>query len=300
MEEHPKLFISYSHDNQAHKDWVLKLATDLRAHMGVDVTFDQWDLRIGGDLSLFMEQGLSSASLVMCICSDEYVRKANAGIRGSGYEKMILTQALLNDTNTDSIIPVMRCNREKKMPTFLGTKLYIDFSNDSDYLTRLGELRDRIYNKDISKKPSLGQNPFSKVGTNAITVKTDIERAMYHSPIMSGSVSFDFNNNSGEYLVGTGDYEFNTQWSECGSQSIYAYRDKVKLIGYSPDIHEIPTNDDFSEFDFTSRARKIRVGEVIIWLNQNGKYMATKVTNVEVASRGAEKNVLSFDYRIYH
>lgn len=28
--EHPKLFISYSHDNDEHKKWVLKLATDLR------------------------------------------------------------------------------------------------------------------------------------------------------------------------------------------------------------------------------------------------------------------------------
>lgn len=299
MEEHPKLFISYSHDNQAHKDWALKLATDLRQHMGVDVIFDQWDLRIGADLSLFMEQGLSSASLVLCLCSDEYVRKANAGIRGSGYEKMILTQALLNDTNTDYIIPVMRCNSTKQLPTFLVTKLYIDFSDDGDYLTKLGELAARIYNEDISKKPPLGQSPFSKAGANSITVKTDIEKAMYHSPAMSGSVSFDFMNNNGKYLVGTGDYAFRTDWSECGGRSIHAYSDDVKLIGYLRGVNDIPKDCQFNNFDFTSRCRAVSVGEVLIWLNHKGKFMATKITNVQVISRGAERNNLSFDYYIY-
>jgi len=145
MAEHPKAFISYSHDNDEHKTWVKKLATDLRQHMGVDVIFDQWDLRIGGDLSLFMEQGLSEAALVICICSNEYVRKSNAGIGGSGYEKMILTSALIKNTNIDYIIPIMRCNADKTLPTFLGTKLYVDFSEDDSYLEKLGELVARIY-----------------------------------------------------------------------------------------------------------------------------------------------------------
>lgn len=72
MRKHPKLVISYSHDNEEHKACVKKLATDLRQHMGVDVMLDQWDLRIGGDLSLFMEQGLSESSLMMCVCFDIY------------------------------------------------------------------------------------------------------------------------------------------------------------------------------------------------------------------------------------
>lgn len=36
MVEHPKVFISYSHDSDTHKNWVLKLATDLRQHFGVE------------------------------------------------------------------------------------------------------------------------------------------------------------------------------------------------------------------------------------------------------------------------
>ena len=53
----PSVFISYSHDDQNHKNWVRKLATNLRFH-GVDVILDQFDLRIGTDLRFFMESDL--------------------------------------------------------------------------------------------------------------------------------------------------------------------------------------------------------------------------------------------------
>lgn len=78
-DNHPKLFISYSWDNEInndHKNWVLKLATDLRRH-GVDVILDQWDARLGNDLAFFMEQGLTNSQLVICVCSAQYTAKAN-------------------------------------------------------------------------------------------------------------------------------------------------------------------------------------------------------------------------------
>ncbi len=299
MVEHPKVFISYSHDSDTHKNWVLKLATDLRQHFGVDVILDQWDLRVGGDLSLFMEQGLSESSLVICICSDEYVRKANAGIGGSGYEKMILTQSLLKNTNIDYILPVVRCNKNNIMPTFLGTKLYVNFSNDEEYLNKMSELLARIYNEDISLKPPLGESPYSKKNANSITIKTDIEKAQYHNPLMDGTVSFDFKSNSGDFTIGSGEYEFITHWSECDGNTIYAYRDRAKLIGYCAGKNSIPENSDFSEYDFTSRTREISVGEVVVYMNHNNKFVAILVTNVAVRTRGKGTNNLSFTYKIY-
>jgi hypothetical protein len=47
MQQAPRVFMFYSHDDQAHKDWVLGLATRLVAN-GVDVLLDQWDMRLGG------------------------------------------------------------------------------------------------------------------------------------------------------------------------------------------------------------------------------------------------------------
>src|SRR5450830_730146 len=64
----PKVFVSYSHDSQEHKDWVLKLSTRLVAN-GVDIILDQWDLPLGGDLPRFMALGLTGADRVLAICT---------------------------------------------------------------------------------------------------------------------------------------------------------------------------------------------------------------------------------------
>jgi hypothetical protein len=91
---HPEVFISYSHDSQDHKLWVLNLATRLRTN-GVDAILDQWDLGPGGDLPHFMEQSISRSSRVLMVCTERYVEKANAGTGGVGYEKMIVTSDLV-------------------------------------------------------------------------------------------------------------------------------------------------------------------------------------------------------------
>ena len=50
----PKAFISYSWDDDAHKEWVKGLATRLRAD-GVDVTLDRWHAIPGEAIPAFME-----------------------------------------------------------------------------------------------------------------------------------------------------------------------------------------------------------------------------------------------------
>src|SRR5437773_12522615 len=92
----PKLFVSYSHDSEQHKDWVLTLATRLMAN-GVDVILDQWDLTLGADLLRFMEQGLSEAKRVLAICPDDYVQEANARRGGVRSDEMILTAHVMEE-----------------------------------------------------------------------------------------------------------------------------------------------------------------------------------------------------------
>lgn len=140
----PKVFVSYSHDTDCHKNWVLSLATRLLAN-GVDVVLDQWDLTLGSDLPRFMETGLTAAQRVLTVCTEPYVAKANAGRGGVGYEKMILTAQLIRDISTDRIIPVIRKNTlVPPVPTFLSSRVYIDFRDDLAYETRYAELlRDR-------------------------------------------------------------------------------------------------------------------------------------------------------------
>ena len=299
MEQSPKVFISYSHDDEAHKQWVLKLASHLRTELAVDVILDQWDLRVGSDLSLYMEQGISGANLVVCICSANYVRKANEGVCGTGYEKMILTKSLLNNTNTDFIIPIVRNNPDKTTPVFLGTKLYLDFSDDDYYFEKLKELAQRIYNEDIAQKPKLGSLSFGCEELKALEMKNAIEATKYHNPYFEGEVVFDYSNNSSTYTIGNGEYQFDTRWSSCSMNSIYAYRDNVKYIGYISNFCDFPTAEQLNSFDYTSRVRTISVGEVVVWVNEYGNYAVTKIKKLQVKSRGAEADLLEFEYKIY-
>jgi hypothetical protein len=53
----PKVFISYSHDSDEHKNWVLQLATRLRSNR-VDANIDRWNIKLGSDIAKIMEKGL--------------------------------------------------------------------------------------------------------------------------------------------------------------------------------------------------------------------------------------------------
>ena len=291
----PSVFFSYSHDNEAHKKWVLKLATDMRSH-GVNAVLDQWDLRLGSDLRFFMENGLSSANLVLCICSEAYVKKVNTGTSGAGYEGMIMTQALLKNANSDYIISIVRNNNsDDKVPKAFGSKLYIDFSDDLQYFTNYQQLLERIYGEDIKKKPPLGMNPFSDTIAKKVEVKNKIESARYHSPEPSGSVVFRFDNNNGNYILGNGEYVFQTHWSRCGNNSIYA----VGNIGFSPELTDYPQLEDIINLDFTSRTRTIRTNQIVVYMNEFSHFVAIKLGAVKSSSHGYPYDEMQFDYYIY-
>ena len=158
----PKVFISYSHDSQEHKKWVLDLATRLR-NSGVDAIIDQWELRPGDDLPHFMETHLADSDYVVMICTDKYVEKANSGIGGVGYEKMIITADLLSSIDSNKVLPVIRQFGTHNVPTFLRTKLFINFSRDDDYEFSFDELVRTFHDSPIFKKPEIGNNPFTPV-----------------------------------------------------------------------------------------------------------------------------------------
>lgn len=295
--DNKKAFVSYAWDSEEHKKWVLKLATNLRSH-GIDVILDQWDARLGNDLPFFMEQGLTTSHFVICVCSDKYIEKANGGIGGAGYEKRILASELM-DNNKLFVIPIIKNNSQKnKLPTFLSGLRYVDFDN-RDYYNCYQELLERIYDEDIKKKPPLGCNPFVSTSiSDQITTKLNIEKVEFQNPFFEGKASFDYKKNSGSYIIGEGDYEFNTQWSECGHNSIYCYRDHVYRLGYNPHYKEFPTPNEFINFDFSSRARSVNVGEIVILENNHHKFAALRILKVVRRNEDID-HLLEFEYRIY-
>jgi hypothetical protein len=158
----PKVFISYSHDSQEHKQWVLEFATRLR-NSGVDAILDQWDLQPGDDLPHFMERNLASSERVLMVCTERYVEKANSGSGGVGYEKMIITADLLKTIGSKKVIPIIRQAGTHETPIFLKTKLFLDFSRKDQSEYAFDELIRTLHGAPLFIKPPVGNSPFTPV-----------------------------------------------------------------------------------------------------------------------------------------
>lgn len=157
----PKVFVSYSHDSDEHKAWVAKLTTDL-CRNGVDATLDQFDLALGQDVAMFMQRGVATSDRVIMVCSEAYVKKADAGAGGVGYERLVITSEVVQNIDTKKFIPLVRGNPSSpKVPRFMGPRFYVDFTRDEDYTAKLEEILREIHNVPLAAKPPLGPNPFS-------------------------------------------------------------------------------------------------------------------------------------------
>jgi hypothetical protein len=190
----PKVFISYSHDNLEHKKWVLDLAIRMRNN-GIDAIIDQWELKPGDDLPHFMEKNLDSADSILMICSENYVLKANQGKGGVGYEKMIITSNLLSNIDENKIIPIIKQDGGNLVPTFLKTKLYINFSKKDDYEFSFDELIRTIHKSPLYLKPEIGNNPFKD--------NQNIEELKVHDGILElmNDVVSIFESNTANYIL---------------------------------------------------------------------------------------------------
>ena len=116
-----------------------------------------------------------------------------------------------------------------------------------------------------------------------------------------GMVSFCFANNGGRFtIVGMDGTRFVTAWSECGSDTIYAYKDYVKVVGVSDTLNGFPeTSAAFIDLAWEQRARTIKVGSFVVFMNDDGRFLCAHVKKIGTKSRGAVDNIVVFDYKIY-
>ena len=295
----PTVFVSYSHDDEDHSNWVLQLATRLRSN-GVNTILDRWNLTLGKDVAAFIEQGLSKSHRILCICSDNYVNKANSIEGGVGYEKKIMTVEIMADLNGDWVIPIIRNNRaDEKVPNFLKGALYIDFEDDLLYETKYEELLRSLLDEPVLPVPPLGENPFKTVKQFA-SRKFLPSSEKYVSPAMTGRVTFDYSNNNGRYSIGSGELMFETKWSKSSDRNIQLLSDpdSILTVAVVKDKGEIREVDDARTYDGSSRIRRPNVGQIAVLRNSNGFWAAIKVISIKDDIRGSQFDEVTFDYVI--
>ena len=124
----PTAFISYSWDDDEHKEWVRSLTTRLRSD-GVNVTLDRWAAVPGDQLPAFMERAIRENEFVVIICTPRYKCRSDAREGGVGYEGDIMTGEVLAGQNARKFIPVLRRGSWiQAAPAWLAGKYHINLS----------------------------------------------------------------------------------------------------------------------------------------------------------------------------
>ncbi len=142
-----KIFISYSWDNETHKDWVKKLADDLECYKEFHVILDEYDLNSTIDKNYFMEKGIFESQLILIICTKEYAYKANNRLSGVGIETFMTTikhWEEMVENKESNIFAIVRENRTLSIPNYLKGKISISFQDDEQYNKSLNYLITQI------------------------------------------------------------------------------------------------------------------------------------------------------------
>lgn len=152
-------FISYSWDDENHKQWVLQLAKDLY-QKGIVALLDQF-LPAGYSLTHFMNKGLSIADKVIIIGTPQYKEKSMKSLSGGvSYEESIIHTDLMENIASVKFLPVVRVGDfSSSLPVLLCRRVGVDFTDDSKYDSLLSEIVREIYDVPKHSIPVLGPVP---------------------------------------------------------------------------------------------------------------------------------------------
>jgi SEFIR domain len=134
-----KVFISYSHDSQAHKDRILALADQLRDD-GIDCNIDQYELSPLEGWQRWMLNQIEDANIVLVVCTEPYhIRfrgheEAGKG-KGSIWESGAIIQELYDTQGLNSkFIPlILKADDSKFIPMSLRNTTFYRLIVAGDY-----------------------------------------------------------------------------------------------------------------------------------------------------------------------
>lgn len=156
----PLIFISYTWDDEPHKEWVLKLANRFISD-GIETILDRHELRLGRNMPHFMERSIAKADKVLIIFTPGYKAKADNRTGGAGYEYSIMNADLYhNQTTNEKIIPILRAGSQREsIPAFMQQFIHLDMTDNNLFADRYNELKNHICNQPLLDKPVLGPSP---------------------------------------------------------------------------------------------------------------------------------------------
>ena len=135
----PTVFISYSHDNEQHKEKVLSFANQLYTD-DVDCIFDQYEVLPAYGWMRWMENGIDEADFVILICTETYYKrvmgkeKKGIGLGGKFEGKIIYNKIYHDDCKNEKFLPVVFNNNDRQyIPELLKDFTNFFIKDDESY-----------------------------------------------------------------------------------------------------------------------------------------------------------------------
>ncbi|WP_292994095.1 SEFIR domain-containing protein [Nitrosomonas sp.] len=155
-----KVFISYSHDSDEHREWVLGLSERLRQD-GIVTILDRY-VENGSPPKgwpLWMLDSLDEAPHVLCVCTETYYRRFRGfEVPGKGkgvdWEGTMITQALYNARSVSSKFIAVLCKSDDEpyIPEPLRPRAHYVLSSEGNYQA----LYDALLNQGGVKPGNVG------------------------------------------------------------------------------------------------------------------------------------------------
>lgn len=160
MKRAPRVFISYSWDNEEHRLWVLALA-DRLVRDGIDVLLDRYEMKAGRNLFAFIEHAITTSDYIIVVLTPEYKRKSEARNATAGAEYSIISLGMYhNIAQQERVIPVLRSgNPADSIPYFMQQFIYSDLSGSESIEAGYEALLRALHNAPEYLKPEIGQMP---------------------------------------------------------------------------------------------------------------------------------------------
>ncbi len=158
----PRVFISYSHDSNKHKENVFRLSEHLRRE-GVDCNIDQYETSPLEGWIQWMINQIEEADFVLIVCTENYEKRFKGKDeigkgRGVKWEGAIITQELYYSEANNKCIPIVFSPEDSEyIPSILKSATYyvlnMEEINDETY----DELYARLTYQKLVIKPDIGE-----------------------------------------------------------------------------------------------------------------------------------------------
>lgn len=115
-----------------------------------------------------------------------------------------------------------------------------------------------------------------------------------------GETVFNYANHDGRYVIGSGQWEFETMWTKASDNEIHVYNDPASINGVAIAVNcgSISEVRNARNLNYTSRCRTAKLGDVVVLRNANGFYAAVQVLSIKDDSRGDDVDELCIRYAI--